>query len=229
MKTVGIIGGMSWESTAKYYKWLNEGVKQKLGGLHSAKILLSSLDFAPIAEMQRNSGWQEAGEILADEACKLEKAGADFIILATNTMHKVAPQIQAAISIPFLHLADATAQRIVESGIKTIGLLGTSYTMEDDFYKERLIAAGLDVVVPEKQDCDKVNSIIFEELCQGKILESSKQDYIRIIKDLFNRNAEGIILGCTEISMLVGPDDFEKPVFDTTQIHVEQAIALALS
>ncbi len=229
MKTAGIIGGMSWESTAKYYQWLNEGIRAKLGGLHSAPLVLTSVDFDPVAKLQAADHWDEAGEQLAREAARLERAGADFILLATNTMHRVAAQIEAAASIPFIHLADATAERITASGLGKVGLLGTIYTMEQDFYKGRLAAHGLEVVVPEAGTRREINRIIFQELCLGRIDPASRGVFLRAAAEMTSAGAQGVILGCTEITLLVGPDDFAVPAFDTTRIHIETALELMLA
>lgn len=224
MKKVGIIGGLSPESTVKYYQWLNEGVRQRLGGHNSAKIVLSSVNFADFTELKECGDWSAQGKLLADEAAALERAGADFIILATNTMHKLAAEIEAAVSIPFLHLADATAEKIVERGIVTVGLLGTRPTMEMDFYKERLARRGIRTVVPEEAQRKLVSSVIYDELCHGRVRDESRDAYRGIIAGLAAAGAQGVILGCTEITMLVGPDDSAVPLFDTTRIHVERAL-----
>ena len=229
MKTVGIIGGMSWESTAKYYQWLNEGVRTRLGGLHSAKIILSSVNFDEIAKLQAAQAWDLAGEILAGEAVRLERAGADFIILATNTMHRVADDIQAASGVPFIHLADATAERIKAAGLSKIGLLGTRYTMEQDFYKGRLALQGIEVLVPGSDERSIVHDVIYDELCLGKIVPSSKSAYIKVAQSLTEGGAQGVILGCTEITLLIDQTDFSFPVFDTTRIHIEKALDLVFS
>ncbi len=224
MKTVGIIGGLSPESTVTYYEWLNEGVKKRLGGHHNAKILLSSVDFGVFVDLKNKGDWDTQGELLAAEASTLEKAGADFVILATNTMHKLAPQIEAALSVPFLHLADATADEILKQGISKIGLLGTKYTMELDFYKGRLEQKGIEVVVPDDAGRKIVNDVIYDELCHGKIIDKSREDYRTVMADLAQRGAQGIILGCTEITLLVGQKDSPVPLFDTTRIHVDRAL-----
>ena len=229
MKTVGLLGGMSWESTALYYRLLNEGIKAKLGGLHSARIALVSVDFQEIEEMQHNGDWVGAGQTLAQAAKQVEAAGADFLLICTNTMHKVAPQIQEAISIRVLHIADATAKRIKDTGMKTIGLLGTNFTMEQDFYKGRLVEKhGLNVLVPRKPDREIVHQIIYEELCFGIVKDTSRDECLRIMKDLTNRGAEGIIEGCTEIVMLVKQQHTDIPLFDTTSIHAEEAVLEAI-
>jgi len=228
MKTIGLIGGMSWESTATYYQVVNETVKEKLGGLHSAKVLLYSVDFAEIEEYQATGAWDKSAQVLAQAAENLEKAGADFILICTNTMHKVAPEVQSRISVPLIHIAEATAQKLTEQGISKVALLGTKYTMTQDFYKSKLLEAGIDVVVPEGEDVEIVNSIIYDELCLGTILETSKQKYLEIIAKLESRGAQGVILGCTEIGLLVQQKDLSLPVFDTTLIHGEKAALLAV-
>jgi aspartate racemase len=228
MKTIGLLGGMSWESTELYYRLINEGVKAKLGGLHSARIAMVSVDFQEIEAMQHQGDWQGAGQALAQAAQQVEAAGADFLLICTNTMHKVAPQIQAAIQIPILHLADATARRIKAAGIKTIGLLGTNFTMEQDFYKGRLMEHGLEVLVPPKEDRDIVHRVIYDELCLGQVKEASRIAYLRIMSDLRQRGAEGVIEGCTEIVMLVQQQHTDIPLFDTTSIHAEEAVRQAL-
>lgn len=230
MKTIGLLGGMSWESTELYYRWINESVKQKLGGLHSAKIAMVSVDFHEIEELQHQSDWQTAGDILAQASQQIEAAGADFLLICTNTMHKIAPQIEGTISIPILHLADATAKRIKQKDMKRVGLLGTKFTMEQDFYKGRLIEQhGLEAIVPSTEDRQIVHHIIYEELCQGKVLESSRNEYLRIINNLSEQGAEGVIEGCTEIVMLVQQEHTSVPLFDTTAIHAEEAVTLALA
>jgi aspartate racemase len=229
MKTIGLLGGMSWESTELYYRLLNEGVKSKLGGLHSARIALVSVDFQEIEAMQHNGDWVGAAQALAQAAQQVEAAGADFLLICTNTMHKVAPQVQEAISIPVLHLADATAKRIKAVGMKTIGLLGTNFTMEQDFYKGRLIEKyGLNVLVPPKPDRDIVHQIIYDELCLGLVKNASRDKYLRIMEDLRSRGAEGIIEGCTEIVLLVQQEHTDIPLFDTTSIHAEEAVIEAI-
>jgi len=229
MKTIGLIGGMSWESTESYYRAINEGIKDRLGGLHSAKLVLVSVDFAEIEELQRQGKWSETGDILSNAAQRLEKAGADFILICTNTMHLVAPEIQAAVSIPLLHIADATAEEIKQSGISNIGLLGTAFTMEEDFYKGRLEQEyGLNVVIPNKVDRKIIHQIIYGELCLGKIKDSSRKEYLRIIDALIEQGAEGVILGCTEIALLVKPEDTKVKLFDTTKIHAQKAVEKAV-
>lgn len=230
MKTIGLIGGMSWESTQHYYQSLNEQAKQRLGGLHSAKIVLYSVDFHDIEVLQRTGQWDEAGARLADAARALEAAGADLLVLCTNTMHKVAAAIEAAVGIPFLHIADPTAEAIKQAGLQRIGLLGTRFTMEQDFYRGRLEAQhGLQVIVPEAADRQVVHDVIYNELCLGEIRESSRQAYREIIARLVAQGAQGIILGCTEIAMLVSPADAPVPVFDTTRLHALHALDLALA
>ena len=224
MKKVGIIGGLSPESTVKYYEWLNAGVQQRLGGHHNAKILLSSVDFGEFVALKEKGDWDTQGQMLSAEAVALEKAGADFIILATNTMHKLADQIEASIKIPFLHLADATADNILNEKISIVGLLGTKYTMELDFYKQRLVDKGIKVLVPSENGRKSVNDIIYNELCCGVVTDESRQAYRQVINDLVDDGVEGVILGCTEITMLVNQADFSVPLFDTTKIHVECAL-----
>jgi aspartate racemase len=229
MKTIGLIGGMSWESSIEYYRIINETVKEKLGGLHSAQSLMMSVDFAEIEKLQHEDRWDEAAQILVRSAQSLERGGADFIVLCTNTMHKVADQIIKNTSIPFLHIADATAEKVTSSGIKRIGLLGTRFTMEHDFYKGRLIDHfGLDVITPNQQDRDVVHRVIYEELVLGKIVESSQQEYKRIIEVLIAQGAEGIILGCTEIELLIKQKDSIVPLFPTSAIHAIAAVEKAL-
>lgn len=229
MKTIGLLGGMSWESTELYYRLINEGIKAQLGGLHSARIAMVSVDFQEIEEMQHNGDWAGAGQALAQAAKQVESAGADFLLICTNTMHKVAPQVQEAISIPILHLADATAKRIKAAGMKTIGLLGTNFTMEEDFYKGRLVDKyGLNVLVPQKSDREIVHRVIYDELCLGLVEDTSRDEYLRIIDDLRSRGAEGIIEGCTEIVMLVQQQHTDVPLFDTTSIHAEEAVLEAI-
>ena len=228
MKTIGLIGGMSWESTVSYYQLINETIKEKLGGLHSAKILLYSVDFAEIERYQASGDWDKSAEVLSQIAQILEKAGADFIVICTNTMHKVAPQIQKTISIPILHIAQATADALLENGIKKVGFLGTKYTMTQEFYKEKLLEAGLEVVIPDQAGVEEVNRIIYDELCLGQIKESSKQTYLSMIDDLKNAGAEAVVLGCTEIGLLVQQEDTDVPLFDTTEIHALRAAEFAV-
>ena len=229
MKTIGLIGGMSWESSIEYYRIINETAKEKLGGLHSAKSLMVTVDFAEIEKLQHADRWDEAEQILVKCAQDLERGGADFIVLCTNTMHKLADQIITNVNIPFLHIADATAEKIVKAGIKRIGLLGTRFTMEHDFYKGRLVNNfGLDVITPEKEDRDIVHRVIYEELVLGKIVKSSRREYIRIMNDLLANGAEGVILGCTEIELLIKEGDCTAPLFPTTKIHAIAAVEKAL-
>jgi aspartate racemase len=230
VKTIGLIGGMSWESSAAYYRIINETTKARLGPLYSAKSLMYTVNFHEIEQMQHQGDWEKAAEVLVDAAKRLERGGADCVVLCTNTMHKVAPAIEAAVKIPFIHIADATAEKIKAKNIKKIGLLGTGFTMEQDFYKGRLVEKfGLEVIVPDRADRDIVHRIIYDELCQGKIEAASKAEYVRILQDLANNGAEGIILGCTEIMLLVGQDDSSVLVFDTTTIHAVAAVDFALS
>lgn len=230
MKWIGLIGGMSWESSAEYYRVINELVRSQLGGLHSAQILLASVDFAQIEAFQHRGEWDQAGRVLADVAQRLVAGGAELIVLCTNTMHKVAPTIMTNLSVPFLHIADATAQRISTHGITRIGLLGTRYTMEQDFYVGRLQQQyGLDVIVPDTDERTEVNRIIYDELCLGVIDATSRQRYRDIMAQLVARGAQGIILGCTEITLLVDATDTTVPVFDTTRIHAEVAVAQSLA
>jgi len=229
MKTIGLIGGMSWESSIEYYRIINETAKEKLGGLHSAKSLMVTVDFAEIEKLQHEDRWDDAGQILVKCAQDLERGGADFIVLCTNTMHKLADQIIASVNIPFLHIADATAEKIATAGLKKIGLLGTRFTMEHDFYKGRLIQKfGLTVIVPNETDRGIVHRVIYDELVQGKIVESSREEYKRIMETLIVQGAEGIILGCTEIELLVKQSDSRVPLFATTSIHAISAVEYAL-
>jgi aspartate racemase len=229
MKTIGLIGGMSWESSIEYYRIINQTVKARLGELHSAKSLMYSVDFAEVEILQHHGRWTEAAEMLVDAAKRLENSGADLIVLCTNTMHKVADDIQANVKIPFLHIADATAQRVLASGIRTIGLLGTRFTMEEEFYKGRLSRNyGLDVMVPDAQEREIVHRVIYDELVVGRIEPSSKAQYVRIIEQMIRQGVEGIILGCTEIGLLIHQEDSQVPLFDTTRIHAEAAVEYAL-
>ena len=230
MKTIGLLGGMSWESTELYYRWINEAVKRKLGGLHSASIALVSVDFAAIEELQHNDQWDEAGNLLAEAAQAVQAAGADFLLICTNTMHKVAPQIEAAIDIPLCHIADATAEHIVGHNLTTVGLLGTNFTMEQDFYKGRLAEKyGLQVIVPDAQDRQIVHRIIYEELVLGVVKEESRAEYLRIMRKMADQGAQGIIEGCTEIVMLVQQEHTDIPLFDTTALHAAAAVQRALT
>jgi len=223
LKTIGLIGGMSWESSMTYYKVINETVKNKLGGLHSAKCIMYSVDFYEIEKCQADGNWEKSGEILGEAAYNLEKAGADFIVICTNTMHKVINQIKERISIPILHIAEMTAEKILEKKMKNIALLGTKYTMEQDFYKSKLIEKGINVIIPDKNDIEIINNVIYDELCLGIINPESKTKYLEIVKTLKQKGAEGIILGCTEIGLLIKSEDTDVPLFDTALIHAEQA------
>lgn len=229
MKMIGLLGGMSWESTELYYRQINEGVKKKLGGLHSAHIAMVSVDFHDIETLQHQGQWEQAGNMLTTAAQQIEAAGADFLLICTNTMHKVAPQIEQGISIPILHLADATAEQIKQQGMTTVGLLGTAFTMEENFYRGRLADRhGLTVIVPPEGDRQTIHHIIYNELCLGIVNDASRQEYVRIMNAMQEEGAEGIIEGCTEIAMLVQQQHTEIPLFDTTTIHAKAAVALAL-
>ena len=228
MKTIGLIGGMSWESTVPYYKIINEEVRDRLGGLHSAKIILYSVEFDEIEKCQSNGDWEKSGEILGSAAQGLEMAGADFILICTNTMHKVVPQIASMVQIPIIHIADATADELEKCNIQKVGLLGTKYTMTEAFYKQKLINRGIDVIIPDEPDIDTVNDIIFHELCVGEIKADSRKKFQAIIDRLKAQGAEGVILGCTEIGLLIHQSDSPLPVFDTTLIHAKRAVELAL-
>jgi len=230
MKTIGLLGGMSWESTVGYYNAINEGIKSALGDLHSAKIAMVSVDFDPIAKLQHQGDWEETGRLLAQDARHIEAAGADFLVICTNTMHKVAPQIEAAISIPILHIADATADVLKERGIQTVGLLGTAFTMEQDFYRGRLQDKHkIDVVIPHAEDRAIVHNVIYQELVLGNQKDTSRAEYVRIIDNLASRGAEAIILGCTEIGMLVSQRDTNVMLLDTTAIHAAKAVEIAMA
>lgn len=228
MKTIGLIGGMSWESTSLYYKTINEYIKNKLGGLYSAKCILYSVNFEEISRLQKSGDWEKCGEILGETAKKLETAGADFIIICTNTMHKVIPEMKKYINIPVIHIAEAAYNRIAPTGIKNIGLLGTKYTMQQDFYKSILIEKGLNVIIPDEEDIEFINNVIFNELCCGEIKAESKKKFLEIVEKLKNKGVEGVILGCTEIVMLISQKDIDIPVFDTTEIHAETAAQLSI-
>jgi len=229
MKTIGMLGGMSWESTASYYRALNQGVREACGGLHSAKILLHSVDFAPLEALQHAGDWDAIAEQLAAAARSVQAGGADFLMLCTNTMHKVAPQIEAAIDIPLLHIADATAGALQARGIRRVGLLGTAFTMEQDFYKGRIAGRyGIDVLVPDQEARRLVHRVIYDELCLGRTESASREAYLDIVADLSAQGAEAVILGCTEIGMLIGQKDTQVQLFDTTAIHAARAVALAL-
>lgn len=228
MKRIGLLGGMSWESTAEYYRIANELVRERLGGFHSAEIVMVSVDFAAIEPLQASGEWDEAGHRLADHARRLEEAGADLLVLCTNTMHKVAESIEAATTVPFLHIADTTARAVAAAGVGRVGLLGTAFTMEQDFYRDRLESHGLGVLVPEPADRAEVHRIIFDELVLGVVTEQSRDVYRGVIDRLVAAGAEGVILGCTEIELLVGPEDSAVPIFPTTRLHIEAAVDVAL-
>ena len=230
MKTIGLLGGMSWEPTTSYYKAINEGVKAELGGLHSAKICLYSVDFAEIEKLQHAGKWSETADILSRAAKSVENGGADFLLICTNTMHKVFHEIESAISIPLLHIADATAQQLVHDNVTRVGLLGTRFTMEQDFYKGRLAELfDIDVLTPIPDEQSLVHDVIYQELCQGIVNPDSKAKYLEIIENLHDRGAQAVILGCTEIALLVRQSDTKVPLYDTTEIHAKQAVALALA
>ncbi|NUK02427.1 aspartate/glutamate racemase family protein [Streptomyces lunaelactis] len=228
MRTIGLIGGMSWESSAEYYRLLNELVRERLGGLHSAKCVLHSVDFAEIEELQAAGDWERAGEILAEAARGLQAAGADLLLICTNTMHKVAGQVEAAVSVPLLHLADATADAVLARGIRRVGLLGTAFTMEQDFYRDRLAGHGLEVLTPDAEGRALVHRVIYEELCLGVVREESRAAYQDVIGKLVAAGAEGVVLGCTEIELLIGEKDSPVPVFPTTRLHAQAAVDAAL-
>ena len=228
MKTIGLIGGMSWESTIPYYRIINEEVKNRLGGLHSAKIVLYSVEFDEIEKCQSNGEWEKSGDILGNAAKAVESAGADFLLICTNTMHKVVPQIASMIDIPIIHIADATADELEKNSTRSIGLLGTKYTMTQDFYKQRLIDRGIRVLIPDEGDIETVNTVIFDELCVGKISDVSREKLKEIITKLKCKGAEGVILGCTEIGLLIHQSDVDIPLFDTTVIHARKAAELVI-
>lgn len=228
MRTIGLLGGMSWESTAIYYRLANELVRERLGGLHSARLLLSSVDFAEIEPLQASGQWDRAGALLGEEAARLERAGADLLLLCTNTMHKVADAIEASVDIPLLHLGDVTAAAVRDAGVETVGLLGTAFTMSQDFYRARLESHGLRVIVPGEDDQALVHRVIYDELCRGEVLPESRRAYLEVVDRLLARGAQGVILGCTEIELLIGPDDLPVPSFPTTRIHIEAAVDAAV-
>ena len=228
MKTIGLIGGMSWESTVTYYQMINEGIKDSLGGLHSAKVLLYSVDFFEIEALMSRGAWDDAAELLGDVAQRLEAAGADMILICTNTLHKVAPQVQSRIRVPLVHIAEAAAEELLSKGITRVGLLGTKYTMTQEFYREKLTERGIDVLIPEGEEIDLVNRVIFDELCLGVVKEDSKAAYLKVIANLQARGAQGILLGCTELGLIVSQVDVSLPLFDTTVIHAKKAVELAL-
>jgi len=229
MKTIGLLGGMSWESSALYYRLINEGVRGRMGGLHSAKLVMASVDFAEIEQLQSAGNWPAAGQLLAEQARGLEAAGADFLVICTNTMHKVAADIEAAVSIPLLHLADVAAGAVVEAQLGTVALLGTAFTMEQDFYLDRIASHGLTVIVPDAEQRAMIHRVIFEELVLGVVSEASRRDYVAIIASLSARGAQGVILGCTEIELLIDQADSPIPVFATTRLHAAAAVNLALA
>lgn len=229
MKTIGLIGGMSWELTQTYYRLINQNVRDKLGGLHSAKLVLYSVDFSEIEALQHQGDWQRAAEALGSAGRAVELAGAELLVLCTNTMHKIAPAIEKVVTIPFLHIADATARVLRDDGITCVGLLGTRFTMEQAFYRDRLQGYGIRVVVPDESQRQYIHSVIYSELCRGVVKPDSKSAYLDIIASLADRCAEGVILGCTEIGLLIRGSDTEVPLFDTTEIHAEQAVELALA
>lgn len=228
MKSIGMIGGMSWESTVTYYQTINEIIKERLGGLHSAKILLYSVDFAEVEKFQRVDDWDECAMIMADIAVRLERGGADYLVMCTNTMHKVVPQIEKLVRIPFIHIADATIEQLHQAQITKVGLLGTKYTMTGAFYKDRITDQGIEVVIPSDEQMDLLNGFIFEELCLGQIKDATKQAILAIIADLIEQGIQGLILGCTEIGMIIKPEDVAIQLFDTTLIHATKAALLAL-
>ncbi|MCB2176516.1 MAG: aspartate/glutamate racemase family protein [Actinomycetales bacterium] len=229
MRVIGMLGGMSWESTAEYYRLANELVRERLGGLHSARVLLSSVDFAEVERLQTAGAWDEAGDLLAAEAARLAAGGAELLVLCTNTMHKVADRVQAATSVPLLHLADATADAVRAAGVHRVGLLGTAFTMEQDFYRDRLASHGLEVLVPDEADRALVHRVIYDELVVGVVREVSREAYRQVIARLVAAGAQGVILGCTEIELLVGAQDSPVPVFPTARLHVEAAVEAALA
>ena len=230
MKKIGLIGGMSWESSLEYYRIINETVKQKLGGLHSAECIMYSVDFDEIEKLQHQGKWEELTQIMINCAQRLEKAGANLIIICTNTMHKMAEEVESSITIPLLHIADATAEKIKGKGFKKVGLLGTKFTMEEDFYKGRLIDKhAIEVIIPNSEEMQIIHDIIFNELCLGEIKETSKEQYKKIIINLAEKGAEGVILGCTEIPMLIKQEDVDVPLFNTTRIHAEFAVDYAIN
>ena len=229
MKTIGLIGGMSWESTITYYQLLNEVAKNTLGGLHSAKILLYSVDFFEIEALMSSGNWDAAADLLGGVAERLQRTGADFVLICTNTLHKVAPQVQARITVPLVHIAEAAADELLAKGIRRVALLGTKYTMTQEFYRDKLTARGIDVLIPEGEDIDLVNRVIFDELCLGVVKPDSKAAYLRVIAQLQARGAQGILLGCTELGLIVSPADVSLPLFDTTVIHAKRALELSLT
>ena len=229
MKTIGLIGGMSWESTITYYQLLNEAAKEQLGGLHSAKILLYSVDFFEIEALMSRGEWDQAAELLGGVAKRLEQAGADCVLICTNTLHKVAPQVQSQITVPLLHIAEAAAEALLARGVTRVGLLGTKYTMTQEFYRDKLVARGVEVIIPEGYEIEMVNRVIFDELCLGIVKEDSRAAYLSVIDNLKSRGAEAILLGCTELGLIVSQEDVSLPLFDTTVIHAKAAADFALT
>ena len=229
MKTIGLVGGMSWESTLEYYRIINETVKEKLNKLHSAKIIMYSVDFEEIELLQHKGKWDELTSLMIEIAQRLEKAGADFIVICTNTMHKVAEDVEKSVEIPLLHIVDVTAEKIKAKGINKVGLLGTRFTMEDNFYRDRLRKHGIEAIIPSEKEREIVHSVIYNELCLGVIKESSREKFKEIIKNLAKRGAEGVILGCTEIPLLIKQGDVDLPLFDTAEIHAKASVDFALS
>lgn len=228
-RTIGLIGGMSWESSAEYYRLINEATRDRLGGHHNARSIMLTVDFADIERLQRDGDWAAAGRLLADAARDLETAGADCVVLCTNTMHHVAAAVESAITVPFLHLVDVTATAVAAAGLSTVGLLGTRFTMEMDFYRDRMRDNGIDVLVPGEPDRTLVHDVIYDELTKGQVADTSRTAYRRVITDLAERGARGVILGCTEITLLIGPADSPVPVFDSTALHARSAVDFALS
>ena len=229
MKTIGLIGGMSWESSLEYYRIINETVKEKLRGFHSAKIAMYSVDFEEVEKLQRQGNWDEATRLMIDAAQRIEKAGAEFVVICTNTMHKMAEEVQKSIDIPLLHIVDVTAEKIKGQGIRKVGLLGTRFTMEEDFYKGRLLKKHeIEVIIPEEEERVRIHNILYDELCLGEIKKLSRDKFKEIIENLVARGAEGVILGCTEIPLLVNQEDYEIPLFDTTAIHAITAVEYAV-
>jgi aspartate racemase len=229
MRTLGLVGGMSWESTALYYRWINQGVRDALGPPRSASIVMHSFDFAEIQRLQHSNDWEEAGRRLASAAKSLEVAGAEAILLCTNTMHKVAGAVESALTVPLLHLADATGDRVTASGVRRVALLGTRFTMAESFYRDRLTSRGIEVLVPDADGIAEINRVIYDELCRGAVHDRSRETFVGIVRRLVGEGAEAVILGCTEITMLVGAADLPVPVFDTTAIHAETAVAFAIA
>jgi aspartate racemase len=228
MKTIGLLGGMSWESTVSYYQFINRGVGERLGGWHCARIAMFSVDFDEYVECMQNAQWERIGSKLAECARRVQDAGADLLLICTNTMHKMAHEVEQAVDIPLIHIGDAAAGAVKAKGLSRVGLLGTSFTMEDGFLRDRLAGHGIETVVPDKDDRDVVNAIIFDELVKGVASDASRVEYLRIIGDLQRQGAQGVVLGCTEIGLLVGPDHTDLPLFDTAEIHARAAVEAAL-